>query len=256
MSTRCGRSAPSSGWAPRHSIEVDPSAVVNAYTMQAEGTIASSCGQGPTGCGNRLTLTRPYTSNSVASTDPLASVQSVALPVTSGASSPFDNTSCANINFPTGTPNPQSHREATAPSSISGSSSLTLTLTGGGGNYVIGSSSFTAGTNVISVGGSSSMNIEATSTESSYYINGGINISGAATLNVGPGTYFLNNGSLFVGNGGSLTCTACVAGGAGVTFVLMGSSPGTVTISGAAPMTFSAPAASNYNSGFDGSRHL
>lgn len=60
-------------------------------------------------------------------------------------------------------------------------------------------------------------------------------VSIAGTVNVAPGTYILYDANLSIGSTGSLTCSACSSGGAGVTFIFTGSTPSTVgalTVSG------------------------
>lgn len=231
-----------------NSIELDPSARVTAYTIQSAGTIASTCGQGIYGCGNLITVTRPPTSNSVASTDPLASVQSVPLP----PSNDFP-TSCSQTISSTAT-SLSGNSLATAYCAISvGNRKSPTGLTMSAGTYYID-----GGINICTSGcyitGSTAISVGASTAGSTFYINGSVTINGAsnAVLDVGPGTYFIYNGNLTIGNSGAITCSACVAGGAGVTFVLMGNKPGVVSVTGSSPVTFSAPANSNYNPGFNG----
>lgn len=231
-----------------NALELNPSAKVTAYTMQAVGSIASSCGQGIYGCGNQITVTRPPTSNSVASTDPLASVQSVSLP----ASSNFPTSCTTTISSSTTTISPNTLATAYCALSIGGKKQTTQLAASGGTYYIDGGIDIcTSGCNIT---GSTALQISSTSTGSTFYINGGITINGStnAIIDISPGTYFIYNGSLTVGNSGGITCSTCVAGGPGATFVLMGNSPGTVNITGSSPVTFSAPASSNYNSAFDG----
>ena len=202
-------------------VSLSGNSTISAYTVLSSGGISKSGNAG-------MTLQQAAGSNRVATADPLSAVQSVPLP----ASSQFPTSGCAS-----GTP---SAPGCWTSASVGGNSSLTLP----GGTYQF--------TNGITASSNGSMSLTATTAGNTFYINGGINISGNAKLDIAPGTYFLNNSSLSVSGNGSLTCSACVAGGAGVTFVLMGSSPGTVQISGNAPVTLSAPTANNYNSGLDG----
>jgi hypothetical protein len=63
-----------------------------------------------------------------------------------------------------------------------------------------------------------------------------------------PGTYVLYDADMSL-QGGTVTCSTCTPGGAGVTFVFTGSSPskvGTVTINGGASMQLNAPGSGTY----------
>jgi len=77
---------------------------------------------------------------------------------------------------------------------------------------------------------------------------------GGAYLNFAPGTYFFQDSSLDF-EAGTVECTACVPGGAGVTIILTGTSAknvGTITIGGSAVVTLNAPATNTYNAAFNG----
>jgi hypothetical protein len=69
-----------------------------------------------------------------------------------------------------------------------------------------------------------------------------------------PGTYFFQNASIsFLG--GTVTCSGCTPGGAGVTIILTGTNPntiGSISIGGSATVTLNAPATSSYNPDFNG----
>jgi Flp pilus assembly protein TadG len=71
---------------------------------------------------------------------------------------------------------------------------------------------------------------------------------GAGTVDLKPGTYVLYDADMSL-QGGTVTCSTCTPGGAGVTFVFTGSSPskvGTVTINGGASMQLNAPGSGTY----------
>jgi Flp pilus assembly protein TadG len=73
-------------------------------------------------------------------------------------------------------------------------------------------------------------------------------------LNFAPGTYFFQNISLDF-TGGTVECTQCAPGGAGVTIILTGTSSskvGTLSIGGSATVTLNAPATNAWNGAFDG----
>ncbi len=231
-----------------HSVELDPSAQVTAYTIQSAGTIASTCGQGIYGCGNVINVTRPPSSNSVASTDPLASVQNVSLP----PSSDFPTSCTQSIGSTTTAMTPNTAATAYCAINVGGRKQTTQLSATGGTYYINGGINIcTSGCNVT---GTTALQISSTTSGSTFYINGSITINGAsnAILDVAPGTYFIYNGSLVVGNSGGITCSTCSAGGGGATFVLMGNTPGIVSLTGDSPVSFSAPASSNYNSALDG----
>ena len=267
---------------------LEPSPTVTAETIVSSGGVSSSCGQGPNGCGTTLNLTRPYSQNHVATTDPLAAAQDAPLPDPSNFS-PASGNCTTTPSFPqwnssyaltAGTSYCGLNESGTNSVSFPGSGG-TFTFTsdvniGGSTSIASGSSSaaadiyingalnvtsynptqFPAGTYHVtggmSISSSSQTTIDYGNIPSTFYINGNLAISGSAQVDIPPGTYFINNGNLNISGGTSLTCSSCVAGGAGVTFVLMGNSPGIVDISGNAAATFSAPASSNYDSGFNG----
>src|SRR5688572_5629319 len=52
---------------------------------------------------------------------------------------------------------------------------------------------------------------------------GGIAITSSATVNLMPGTYYIDQGDLTIDGNTTVTCTACSPGGEGVTFVLTSS---------------------------------
>lgn len=215
-----------------------PSPSVTAYTVVSSGGVASSCGQGPTGCGNTLNLTRPYSQDHVATADPLASVQSVALP----PASQFTSSSCTTLSYP----NYNSANTLAAGTTYCGAnltSENTMTFPSSGGTYT-----FTGNVDIGAGGGNPTVSASGASPVT-VYINGNLAIANNAQVNLPPGTYFIDGGNLSVGNSATLSCSSCAAGGAGITFVLMG---GTVQISGSSPVTFDAPASNNYNSGLDG----
>jgi hypothetical protein len=85
--------------------------------------------------------------------------------------------------------------------------------------------------------------------------NGGtLATSTGNVLNFVPGTYFFQNASLSF-NGGTVECTSCSPGGAGVTIILIGTSAnkiGTISIGGSATVTLNAPAINSYNAAFNG----
>lgn len=224
-------------------IYLKPSPTVSAYTMVSSGGISSSCGQGPTGCGNQLNLTKPYSQEHVATADPLASVQNVPLPDASN----FTSSNCTSISYPQWNSSFQV-QSGTAYCGVNMVSDNSLTFPSSGGTYT-----FTQSVNIGVSSGNPFVNVASgTASPVTVYINGNFAIANNASVDIPPGTYFINNGNLTVGNSATLTCSNCVAGGAGVTFVLMGDSPGYVDISGSSPVTFNAPANNNYNSGFDG----
>ena len=268
---------------------IKPSPTVTAYTIVSSGGVTSSCGQGPTGCGSTLTLTKPYSQNHVATADPLAATQNVTLPTPSNFSNTTASCGSNNITFAQwnstvaltpgsvycalsepGTngitfPNTGGTYTFAGNVSLNGTSAITSAGTAAAATvYVNGSLSLSnynpsqlpAGTyhitNGLTITSSSATSVAYSSLPSTFYINGNLSISGSAAVDIPPGTYFINNGNLLVGGSGSLTCNSCVAGGAGVTFVLMGSSAGYVDVSGSSPVTFSAPANNNYSSGFNG----
>jgi hypothetical protein len=236
-------------------VNIQPSPSITAYSLYSAGGINWNCYTGSTpGCGETVTLTKPFSSNHVPVGDPLATVQSVSLPSASTFPSTCTNTMTGPING-SGNQGASTYGPGTYcavnigfSQKINKVSTTIMSLTLTGGTYAIDGSIniCTGGCNTTSP----ALNI--TGTNNLFYINGGINVQGSATVNFGPGTYFLYNGSINVTNGGSFTCTSCVAGGAGITFVLMGTTPGTVNISGSAPMTFNAPSSSNYDPGFNG----
>jgi hypothetical protein len=83
---------------------------------------------------------------------------------------------------------------------------------------------------------------------------GDISISNGTTLNLSPGTYILYNASIKI-TGGTLECTSCSPGGAGVTIILTGSPAakiGTISISGNGTVKLNAPKTNAYNAAFDG----
>lgn len=217
-----------------------PSPTVDAYTILSSGGVTSSCGQGPTGCGSVLSLTKPYAQDHVASADPLASVQKVPLP----DASYFTASSCSTLSFPQW----NSANTLVAGTTYCGAnlvSANTLTFPAGGGTFTftgnvnIGASS---GNPVVAVG-------TGTASPVTVYVNGNFDVANNARADIPPGTYFINGGNLIVGNSATLSCSTCSAGGAGVTFVVM---TGNVQISGSSPVSFSAPATNNYNAGLDG----
>ncbi|MDF2765124.1 MAG: hypothetical protein K0S81_2118 [Rhodospirillales bacterium] len=75
---------------------------------------------------------------------------------------------------------------------------------------------------------------------------GGIAITSSATINLMPGTYYIDQGNLTVDGNTTVTCTACSPGGEGVTFVLTSSGSvnaiGTVLINGSSKVVLNAPA--------------
>jgi hypothetical protein len=75
---------------------------------------------------------------------------------------------------------------------------------------------------------------------------GGIAITSSATVNLMPGTYYIDQGDLTIDGNTTVTCTACSPGGEGVTFVLTSSGSvnniGTVLINGSSKVTLNAPA--------------
>jgi hypothetical protein len=82
-------------------------------------------------------------------------------------------------------------------------------------------------------------------------ISGGITIKGQ-TINLSPGTYWITDGDLTLGpGGGTLECTTCVSGGAGVTVILTtaqssGGTVGTLTLNSQANITLSAPSSGTF----------
>jgi Flp pilus assembly protein TadG len=87
------------------------------------------------------------------------------------------------------------------------------------------------------VSGHSTLNLAPTISGGIYVLCNGLNISGAGTVNLAPGTYIIDRGSLSVSGGATLA-------GSGVTIILTsstGSSYGTAQISGGAKITLSAP---------------
>jgi Flp pilus assembly protein TadG len=87
---------------------------------------------------------------------------------------------------------------------------------------------------------------------------GDLTLSSGVTLNLTPGTYVFYDASIKVNGGATLTCGTCTPGGAGVTIILTGDSTGsksnigTLSVDGGANVTLNAPAASNFNTAFDG----
>jgi Flp pilus assembly protein TadG len=236
-------------------VNIKPSPSITAYSLYSSGGINWNCSSGSTpGCGESVTLTKPFSANHVAVSDPLVAVQSVSLPSASTFPSTCTTTMTGPING-SGNQGASSYGPGTYctvnigfSQKINKVSTTIMSLTLTGGTYYIDGD-----INVCTSGcNTSSPALNITGTNNIFYINGGINVQGSATVNFGPGTYFLYNGGINVNNGGSFTCTSCVAGGAGITFVLMGTTPGTVTIAGAAPMTFNAPSVNNYDAGLDG----
>ena len=270
---------------------IEPSPQITADTIVSSGGVTSSCGQGPTGCGSTLTLNQPYSSYHVPSTDPLAAVQNVTLPSSSDFS-PASSCSGTpqTVSFPQWNSTASMQSGCYAALTVPGTN--TISFPSGGGSYtftgdvnlggvssISGGASAVTAASTISISGAlnltnynasqlppgtyyigNGMNISSSAATSvaysnipsTFYINGNLTLSGSAQVDIPPGTYFINDGNLNVGNGTTLSCSSCVAGGAGVTFVLMGDHPGIVNVSGSAPVTFSAPASSNYDSGFDG----
>jgi hypothetical protein len=84
------------------------------------------------------------------------------------------------------------------------------------------------------------------------YCNG-ISITSSATVNLMPGTYYIDKGNLTVDGNTTVTCTSCSPGGEGVTFVLTSSGDastiGTVLINGSSKVTLNAPAAGATSAG-------
>ncbi len=84
------------------------------------------------------------------------------------------------------------------------------------------------------------------------YCNG-ITITSSATINLTPGTYYIDQGDLTIDGNTTVTCTACSPGGEGVTFVLTSSGSanniGTVLINGISEVTLNAPAAGSASAG-------
>jgi len=81
-----------------------------------------------------------------------------------------------------------------------------------------------------------------------------LSTNSGTTLNFQPGTYFFNNSNVSF-NGGTVTCSACTPGGAGVTIVLTGTSSnkiGTLSIGAGANVTLNAPATNSFDPAFDG----
>jgi hypothetical protein len=75
---------------------------------------------------------------------------------------------------------------------------------------------------------------------------GGITVTSSATINMMPGTYYIDQGNLTIDGNTTVTCTSCSPGGEGVTFVLTSSGSanniGTVLINGSSKVTLNAPA--------------
>ncbi len=229
-----------------NSVDVSPSPSVTAYTVSSAGGMNFNCYTGPPGCGTNFNLDKPYKANTVATADPLSSVQSTSFPT------PSFGSSCTSISSTTTSIVPNTAGTPYCALGVGGRGQTTQLTASGGTYYVNGNINICmSGCNVPT---SPAMTISSTSAGSTFYINGSINIAGSSTgvLNLAPGTYILYNGSLNVTASGGLTCTACVPGGAGVTIVLAGSSPGIVSVTGDSPVTFSAPATNNYNSALNG----
>ena len=210
-----------------NAVSLSGGAALSAYTVVSAGGIQTDGGAS-------MSLTKPQSSNHVATADPLAALQGLALP----PSRTFSPASCNPVTFA----NPNSTTTLAPGTYCAATVAAGNTLDLSGGSYV-----FNGG---IAVSGSGALNIAGAAT--TLYVNGDVNVSGSSPLNIAPGTYFINNGSLIVTGGGSLGCGACSAGGTGASFVLMGGNPGTMQISGGAPVSFSAPASSNYNAALNG----
>jgi len=70
-------------------------------------------------------------------------------------------------------------------------------------------------------------------------------VSSGQTVNLTPGTYFFYNASIDIQGGATVTCLTCSPGGAGVTFILTGSSAskvGSLSLAGNANALLNAPA--------------
>lgn len=83
---------------------------------------------------------------------------------------------------------------------------------------------------------------------------GDVKITGNSVVNLVPGTYVFYDAGISI-QSGTLECTTCTPGGAGVTIILTGSSPttiGSITINGNATVTLNAPYTNAYNAAFDG----
>jgi len=88
------------------------------------------------------------------------------------------------------------------------------------------------------------------------FCNGTLKVNNGSKIpvNLTPGTYFFYNSSLDM-EGGTLECTTCTPGGAGVTLIFTGSSAaniGTIKITGNATVNLNAPYTNAYNSAFNG----
>jgi hypothetical protein len=83
---------------------------------------------------------------------------------------------------------------------------------------------------------------------------GDLTLTSGGTINLVPGTYIFYNSSVSL-QSGTLQCTGCTPGGAGVTIILTGSpagSIGTLNINGTATVTLNAPSANAFNPAFNG----
>jgi hypothetical protein len=81
-----------------------------------------------------------------------------------------------------------------------------------------------------------------------------LSVTNGNTLTFTPGTYFFYNASLSF-QGGTINCSGCTPGGAGVTIILTGSPAskiGSININGGATVNLNAPLTNSYNSAFNG----